>query len=123
MIANHHHSYTHVTLKPHIEVHPVHVQNVQILWRAGRGTVPKEERQQMHHDEQSQEWEHVKSPSPAEMDKMVEVIYTLLPKQFSKAHLEAEYAFLNQASNSPLPEMDYDIEHDEDDEKSTDSHV
>jgi len=77
----------------------------------------------MHHDEQSQEWEHVKSPSPAEMDKMVEVIYTLLPKQFSKAHLEAEYAFLNQASNSPLPEMDYDIEHDEDDEKSTDSHV
>ena len=43
MIANFHHSYTHVTLKPHIEVHPVHVQNVQILWRAGRGTIPKSE--------------------------------------------------------------------------------
>ena len=56
------------------------------------------------------------------MDKMVEVIYTLLPKQFSKAHLEAQYAFLNQASNSPLPEMDDDIEH-ENDGKSTDSHI
>jgi len=76
----------------------------------------------MQHDEQSQEWEHVKSPSPQEMEKMVEVIYTLLPKQFSKAHLESQYSFLNQASNSPLLETEIDIEHNEDG-NNVDSHI
>jgi len=68
----------------------------------------------MHHDEQSQEWEHVKQPSSKEMEKMIEVIEKLLPKQFSKTHLESKYAWMNQVSNSPIPEMDFIIEHTED---------
>lgn len=99
----HKHTRTSYEFKDTVNVKPIHKERIQILWRAGKPTVPHHEAVMGESDQQNQVWEknNVTDVPPENMTDYLKFIGAAVPGMDEK-FLEAHYAFMNQAGNSAV---------------------